>query len=36
MFWGLRFEIKQKDVIQIPRYIGDIEFRYAKPIREDE
>lgn len=36
MFWGLRFEIKQKDVIQIPRYIGDIEFRYAEPIREDE
>ncbi|MGI5850542.1 MAG: DUF881 domain-containing protein [Clostridiales bacterium] len=36
IFWGLRFEIKQKEMIQIPRYIGDIEFRYAEPIREDE
>ncbi|HZJ57439.1 MAG TPA: DUF881 domain-containing protein [Clostridia bacterium] len=36
LFWGLRFEMKQKDPVLIPRLIGDTDFRYAKPIREDE
>jgi uncharacterized protein YlxW (UPF0749 family) len=36
MYWGLRFEIKKKDLIQIPRYIGDLEYKYAKPIEEGE
>lgn len=36
MYWGLRFEIKKKDLIQIPRYIGDVEYKYAKPIEEGE
>ena len=36
MFWGLRFEIKKKDLVQIPRYIGDVEYKYAKPIEEGE
>ncbi|MFY9176461.1 MAG: DUF881 domain-containing protein [Caldicoprobacterales bacterium] len=36
MFWGLRFEIKKKDLIQIPRFIGDVEYKYAKPIEEGE
>lgn len=36
MFWGLRFEIEKKDLVQIPRYIGDIEYKHAKPIGEGE
>ncbi len=36
IFWGLKFDIKKKDLIQIPRYIGDIDFKYAKPIEEGE
>jgi len=36
MYWGLRFEIKKKELIQIPRYIGDVEYKYAKPIKEGE
>ncbi len=36
IFWGLRFDIKKKDLVQIPRYIGDIDFKYAKPLEEGE
>lgn len=36
MFWGLKFEIKKKDLVQISRYIGDVDYIYAKPIEEGE
>lgn len=36
MFWGLKFDIKKKDLIQITRYIGDVDYKYAKPIEEGE
>lgn len=36
MFWGLEISVKKKDQIEIPRYMGDITFRYAKPMEEGE
>lgn len=34
LFWGLGFSLKKKDSIQIPRFIGDVEYKYAKPVEE--
>lgn len=31
--WGLEFHIRRMDSVEIPRYIGDIEFTYAKSIQ---
>lgn len=36
VFWGLNLDIKKKDMIQISRYIGDIDYKHAKPIGEGE
>lgn len=36
IFWGLKFDIKKKDTIMIPRFIGDMDFKFAKPIEEGE
>ena len=32
--WGLEFHIRRMDSVEIPRYIGDIEFTYAKAYRQ--
>ena len=34
--WGLEFQIRKMDSIEIPRYLGDTEFTYSKAIQEDE
>lgn len=34
LFWGLGFSVKKKDSIEIPRFIGDAEYKYAKPEKE--
>lgn len=34
--WGLEFQIRRVDSLEIPRYLGDIEYTYAKAIQEDE
>lgn len=34
--YGLRIDIKQKDIIEVPRYSGIIKYRYAKPVTEEE
>jgi tetrahydromethanopterin S-methyltransferase subunit G len=31
--WGLEFQIRRMDSIEIPRYLGDIEFTYATAYR---
>ena len=35
-FYGLEFSIKKMDNITIPRYYGEVEFKFAKPVKEDE
>lgn len=34
--WGLEFQIKKVDNIEIPRYLGDMEYSYAKFVKEGE
>ncbi|HHU48917.1 MAG: DUF881 domain-containing protein [Caldicoprobacterales bacterium] len=34
--WGLEFQIRRMESIEIPRYLGEIEFTYAEAIQEDE
>ena len=34
--YGLRIDIKQKNIIEVPRYSGIIKYRYAKPVTEEE
>lgn len=34
--WGLEFHIKQVSNIQIPRYLGDADYTYARSIKEGE
>ncbi|HHY82706.1 MAG TPA: DUF881 domain-containing protein [Clostridiales bacterium] len=34
--WGLEFQIRKVDRIIIPRYLGELEYIYAKTIQEDE
>ncbi len=34
--WGLEFKIKKVDRIVIPRYLGDVEFRYGNTIGDGE
>ena len=34
--WGLEFHIRKLDSIEIPRYMGDVDFTYAKSMQEDE
>jgi uncharacterized protein YlxW (UPF0749 family) len=32
--WGLEFKIKKLDYIEIPRYLGEIELKFASTVRE--
>ncbi|MGI6113463.1 MAG: DUF881 domain-containing protein [Mahellales bacterium] len=34
--WGLEISIKSVDNVEIPRYYGQVEFNYAKPVKEGE
>jgi len=34
--WGLEFQIRKMDFIEIPRYLGDTELVYSTAIQEDE
>ncbi len=34
-FYGLEFSIKKLDNVRIPRYYGEVDFKYAKPVKED-
>ena len=34
--YGLRIDIKQKDLVEVPRYSGIIKYRYAEPVTEGE
>jgi len=34
--YGLRVDIKKKDVVEVPRYSGIIKYRYAEPVTEEE
>lgn len=34
--YGIGFEPEEKDNLYIPAYSGNFEFKYAKPVREDE
>ena len=33
-FWGIQVTIQNQYVIKIPKYIGSIQYEYAKPIKE--
>ncbi|HHT64745.1 MAG TPA: DUF881 domain-containing protein [Clostridiales bacterium] len=34
--WGLEFQIRRMDSVVIPRYLGEVEYTFAKAIQEDE
>lgn len=34
--WGLEFQIRKMDLVEIPRYLGETEYYYAKAIQEGE
>lgn len=34
--YGLRIDIKQKDIVEVPRYSGILKYRYAEPVTEEE
>ncbi|MDD2503655.1 MAG: DUF881 domain-containing protein [Clostridia bacterium] len=34
--WGLEFQIRRLDRIEIPRYLGDTNYEYARLLQEDE
>lgn len=34
--WGLEVSVKPVDNVEIPRYYGQVEFNYAKPVKEGE
>jgi uncharacterized protein YlxW (UPF0749 family) len=34
--WGLEFQIRRMNSVEIPRYMGDTEYTYAKTVQEDE
>lgn len=36
LLFGLRFEIKKMDSIEIPAYLGNREFTYAQPVEEGQ